>query len=406
VIPRVIVIGAGVAGLAAAWSARREGREVTLVDGGVGASSMSSGAVDDVAWEPLVRAAERLGAPLAAGRVPADTRAFLHDFELWSVPEAGRPLLATVAGRLRPARGRDGSLLDLEGLDDARVVIPRVHRPGWDADAIATTLTDDPAARARKLWFMALDAEVLRFDEERRIADGDLAARHDDPARLDWLAGRLRASVQQASARALLLGPWLGANAPRADDLAARLGVRAGEALAGTGSAAGLRFDAARKRLLAKLAIEVVRDRAVAVEIDDQVKVTLERDPKPHRAESVVLAIGGLVGGGLVYAPPETGAAADIAERCGASFSLSLEAPVELEGAGVTGVTSSMHGPELDRVAWPVEARPGFLESVGIRCTGTRARERISVAGDARAGRPRTVLEAITSGIEAGRAAS
>ena len=50
----VVIVGAGAAGLAAAWSARREGRDVTVIVGSAGASSFGGGAVDDVPWERLV----------------------------------------------------------------------------------------------------------------------------------------------------------------------------------------------------------------------------------------------------------------------------------------------------------------------------------------------------------------
>ena len=58
---RVLVIGAGVAGLAAAWSAARAGHEVTLLSAGAGASALGGGAVDDVTWESLLRAARVRG---------------------------------------------------------------------------------------------------------------------------------------------------------------------------------------------------------------------------------------------------------------------------------------------------------------------------------------------------------
>ena len=45
------------------------------------------------------------------------------------------------------------------------------------------------------------------------------------------------------------------------------------------------------------------------------------------------------------------------------------------------------------------------LESVGVRCEGVRAGTGLTAAGDVIAGRPRTLLEAVSSGLRAGREA-
>jgi glycerol-3-phosphate dehydrogenase subunit B len=407
----VVVVGAGVAGLAAAWSARRAGHEVTVVGAGAGATALGSGAVDDVPWEQIVPAARVLGeepprwAPLLAAEV-ADFAAALG---LWDVPAAERPWIATVAGRLRPARGRDRALLDLGGLEDALVLVPRADRAGWDADALAMTLASSHFARIKKLAFHAVDLAVLRFDDEHRIGDADLAARHDDEARLGWLAGRLRAGLSaNGRARAILLGPWLGAAAPRAAALSAEVGLPCGEALIGAGSPAGLRFEAARDRLLEAAGARQVRDRAtrVAMGSGGGLAISLARGEAPLVADAVVLAIGGLVAGGVIYAPPEHAAGADLPPGGKVAFELSVDAPVVLSSGGASrmGIVASMHGPELDLAAWPFGGRPGALETVGVLCEGARAGEGIYAAGDVIAGRPRTVLEAVVSGLAAGAA--
>lgn len=415
---RVVVIGAGIAGLAAAWSARREGREVTVLSDGPGASAFGCGAVDDRPWEQVFRAARSLGEEIHARPVAAPVLELVRALAIWDLPEDRVPWLATAGGRIRPACGRDRALLDLGALDDRLVILPRVDRAGWDADALARALGSDPFAQARRLRFAAVDVPVLRFDDERRIPDGDLAARHDDPARLAWLAARLRdAPGRDGLGAAVLLGPMLGAQAPQAEALSAMLGVPVGEILIGVGSPAGLRFEAARDRLLAAVGARVVADRATAVTRDDdgQLLVTLEHGKKPLRADGVVLALGGLTGGGVVYQPAEQGAGADLPAGGRVPFALSLRAEVTLaaqlapvpSGAGTMrlGATSSMHGPELDLVAWPVNGHPGALESVGVRCEGVRAAPGITAAGDVIAGRARTLLEALASGLRAGREA-
>ncbi|WP_437634481.1 FAD-binding protein [Sorangium sp. So ce854] len=411
----ILVIGAGVAGLAAAWSARRRGAQVTVISAGVGETALAGGAVDDVPWDQVERAARLLGGDLPAGDLAPAARQFAAELGLWDVPQGAAARVATVAGRIRPARGRDRALLDLGPLRRTRVLIPRAARGAWDADALAEALSDEPFARARGLRFLPVDAPVLRFDDERRIADGDLAARHDDPARLSWLLERLHQALDAAGgAGAILLGPWLGARAPRAEALSARLGVPVGEALIGAGSPAGLRFEAARDALLAAIGATHRHGRVRAVSAGgdgrvgpgdpgDGVLIHVDGEDVPLAADAVILAIGGLAGGGVAYAPPAHRAGPDLPARGAVPFALSIAAPVTLGDArGPLGVVSSMHGPELDVAAWPRGDRPGALEAVGVRCDGVRAAPGILAAGAAIAGRARTVLDAVTTGLRAG----
>ncbi|HVK63358.1 MAG TPA: hypothetical protein VM694_02730 [Polyangium sp.] len=267
----VLVLGAGAAGLSAVFAARNSGADVVLVSAGAGASSLGGGAVDDVPWEERMHAARVLGSPIELHTLPPEVVAFSNALGIWDLPDhAPPPFVATIAGRLRPARGRDKGLLDLGALRGKRVLLPRAPRAGWDADAIAATLSDDPLARRTGLRFEAIDASILRFADEARISDGDLAARHDDPARIGWLAERLREALTSDArlhpdepASAVLLGSWLGARVARADELSERVGVSVGEALVGVGSAAGLRFDAAQRKFLDALGVQRIVDRAV-----------------------------------------------------------------------------------------------------------------------------------------------
>ena len=413
---RVVVIGAGIAGLSAVHAALPRGAEVKLIDGPPGASALAGGAVDDQPWEQVERACELLGASPVAGPVAPEIEAFVQALGVWELCRPGAPLcrLATEAGRIRLARGRDRALLDLAGLPrGARVLLPRVARPEWDADALGRALSEEPYARDHELRFEAVTATMLRLVGEERVVSAELAARHDQPARLEWLAERLRETLgleRQAERRvdAVLLGPWLGAEAPRAAALAEKLGVPVGEILSGVGSAPGQRFEAARDRMLGARGVQREARRALSVRaVEAELRIEAEGAGVALVADRLVLATGGVAGGGIRYAPPERDAGADEPPAARVPFVLSLAAPVALAAFGRRlEIVGSVHGPALDESAWPTGADPSLLECVGIACHGPVAAERIYAAGDVVADRPRTRLEAVRSGLRAGAAAA
>jgi glycerol-3-phosphate dehydrogenase subunit B len=292
-------------------------------------------------------------------------------------------------------------LLDLATLPQgARIVVPRVPRPEWDADSLARAWSADAFAESRGLRFAAVDAKLLKLAGEDRIAAAELAARHDEPERRAWLRERLRELLAAERADAVLVGPWLGAQRAHSLDL----GVPIGEVLAGVGSPAGMRYEHARDALLAQIGVLLEPRRVSSVSrIDGELRVALEGDGDGLATDAVVLAIGGLVAGGIGYHPAEQDAGRGIAHSARTPFRASVDAAVKLAAQGRTlDVGGSMHGPALDALAWPTDADPGLLEAVGILCDGTLAAPDVFAAGDAVADRPRTLLQAAYSGIRAG----
>lgn len=405
----LVIVGSGIAGLAAAHAAKKHDARVTVVHAGAGASALGGGAVDARRWESVARDVSRHGEAVLDCALPANVLDFAKALDLWSLPADRYAWIATVAGRARPARGCDRGVLDLGGLPPGVVVLPRAPRAMWDADALAVALSDEPWARKHGLFFTAIDAPVLRFEDEARIADADLAARHDDPARLAWLAERLRSALGSASAQgavAVLLGPWLGIAQARAADLSKRIGLPVGEAVAGVGSSAGLRFEARRDAFLKQLGAKVIAERCVRA---DTGSVTLASGTSVA-ADAVLLALGGVAAGGVVYAPPTSYALDGLGKPGGTvPFRLSVEANADLAvirgvpDAFALDVTSSLFGPELDTTAWPAADALGALEAAGIRTTGgVLVRKGLYAAGDVVAGPPRTLLAAVASGLAAG----
>jgi anaerobic glycerol-3-phosphate dehydrogenase len=385
---RVVVIGAGVSGAAAAFAARRAGAEVTVVLGRPGATSVGSGAID--------------GSPLGKiGAGEAAIRAFLDAFALWEVVPEGCQV-ATRAGLLRAVRGRDTSVLDVGAFKNGVVAVVDASRPGWDAAWLARAWSAEPWAQAHNVRFEAVAVDVLRHVHEAAAPDADLALLHDEPERLAWLSERLLSAPALDGKCAVLLGPWLGAKPGVAARLGAQVGKPVGEPLSSPGGAAGLRFEAACDSLFARIGVTRAAGTAKAVtsgsDTPAAVQVVLESG-ETIDADAGVLAIGGVAGGGVRFAPH-------------APFELSLDAPAVLALRGVPLVTSgSPHGAPFELFAWAEGMRATGVERVGIWVDGDGrlrgvGRLPLFAAGDAVADAPRTMLDAIRSGVVAGRLAA
>ncbi len=388
---KLAVIGAGAAGTAAAWAAADAGAEVTLVHDRAGATALYGGAVDLRPWQTAT-----------LGPLDPSVVEFAGRLDLWSLPEAG-VCIATGAPRLRPARGADRALLDLEALAGSRIVVADAAVDGWDAPLVADALNQSDWARRTHTCAEVVEVPLLETEAASRFSSYDLARLHDDPARADRVARMLREAATQADA--WLLGPWLGTDLEAARHLAEQVSVPVGETTSPPGGAAGARFERARDRLVESAGIRVVRarvtrlhsrDGAWSVDAVGSVDPDGADAPEPVLADAVVLAVGGLISGGVRLR--DAGASGST----GSDFDLSLEAPVcfELDGQELRGV-SSLHGVDLQ--AWGM----GSLERVGIVTDAERVRGApgLLAAGSVVAGRPRTVLEAVRAGIAAARAA-
>ncbi len=392
--PRIVVIGAGVAGASAAIAAAEAesgGQDVLVLDGGSGASTLAPGALDgdpDLAGSPL-------------------------PFEGFAL---GSCRVATMAGMIRRSAGRDLGLLDLDAAGDGLIAVPTSVHHGWDARVLAAHWNDsaNEGGSAFSGRFVPLDATLLRFTDERDLPDADLARRHDDPARLAWLAERLREALAKAKSSgrrigALLLPPWLGAEAPRAAALSTLLELPAGEALAANLGPSGLRFEAARDRAFAARGVQVRRARAKAVRraAGDSTSFTIElTDGEAIAARAVILATGGLVGGGLRYTPSASDLAFAVPTRSRATLELGVAVDPDLATVGLDGrpiiAPGSLFGASPEQLAWPFQ-RPAPIERAGVL---PPTHDGVYVAGELSADLPRTWLAAVRSGQHAGQAAS
>jgi glycerol-3-phosphate dehydrogenase subunit B len=389
----VVIVGAGVAGTAAALAAGKSGVRTTVIDGGTGASTLSTGALDLVPW------AEATAVALS---IPFEARSVLD--ALGGYVLSDRPVrVLTSAGIVRPARGHDAALLDVTQHADGQVGVVRCGRPGWDADALV---------RAWGRGYEPIDATAIRQTDERSLPDADFAARHDDDDRLGWLAERLREAIA-ASGRtfsALVLPPALGVERARADALSKRVGLPCGEAIGLPGGPSGLRFERARDRALASAGIDRVVKRVTAVKWESASWKVYTEGTDTQKADAVVLAAGGLLGGGIEYAPSDAILASVLPPRARPPLKLGIEAQLTLGSRGQPLETpGSLFGVPPESLASPF-AVDALFDRVGVLVDenglATAAGHALFAAGELVADIPHTWLAALCSGARAGVAAA
>jgi glycerol-3-phosphate dehydrogenase subunit B len=350
------------------------------------------GACDFVTWESAHSAAP----------IDASCMQILAALGCVSAPEGGARL-ASSTGILRTARANDDALLDLGKVGAGRVVVLDAVLGGWDAGSISRSY--NAHALRGEHSFEALSCALIKHTDERAMTFAELAGRHDDPARLAWLADAIKTALgKTANATAILTPPILGAKRSRAAELSALVGIRCGEALAPFSSPAGRRFEGARDRALELAHVAAIEGWVAHVAVADKVTVELEEGDSLE-CDAVILATGGLLGGGIVYSPAEGILATAMPPYPRRVFQCSIDAPVRVGHDGKELVVpGSMFGLAAEQLAWPFTDDP-MMERIGVLAEETRVSDRVYVAGDLTADRPRTWLEALTSGALAGASA-
>ncbi len=399
---RVVVVGAGIAGSAAAFAAARAGAEVVVVHDRAGASALCSGALDLEAWD--TDASGEVAARAQRALTDAELAAFLTALGAHRLGgTAPNGVIATASGVVRPACAADRALLDLAPLAGRRVAVADIERDDWDASLLAKAFGASAWAEHTGTTFTPVFVRLLRTGYERRIAPYDFAELHDDPARGAALADALNAAAPDVDA--WLVGPWLGIQPDTVAAIRARARVPLGETTSLLAGAAGARFERARDRLFTELGVEVRRGRVGRVAARDAswaLELAPDSDGAPGElaASAVVLATGGVGAGGIVFTWRLPGVVR--------GFELPFAAPVTLALDGESlGGGGSLYGPSLETKGL------GALERVGIACDAlgrpvgkNAAQMGLFVAGDAVAGRPRTMLGAALAGLASGNVAA
>ena len=324
---KVVIIGGGAAGAAAALAAASEGAQVSLVRCSLGATALSSGAVDLAgdalevhgdpwagrpALEQLLATQRRLEpthplttARLTAKQAGAALARLARDLPLLSPVALDRPPLvlptdlgtfkSTGLAQVWQAGGH------LPGLAGKRVgVVGLAGYPRYSGAGLAQSYAHLAAAGGVQLELVPLTVRVLRRQGEHLLDPSAVAARVEQQPTLDRLAAQLQQAAQRHQLDHLFLPPVMGLRRWQQvwQRLSAELSVS--EVLASPPSVPGLRLQQALDRALERGGVRLVQQRAVGFESSAR-RVTALRlhDGAELEAGAFVLATGKFIGGGL-----------------------------------------------------------------------------------------------------------
>lgn len=318
----VLVVGGGMAGAIAALSAKKAGARVMVVRRALGATALSSGAID-VATDPTALPGElaaHLIPPEEAARQVARRRPdhpyavlsaqlprlgealrFAADAlpELLAPPSGKNALLPTPVGTVKPAAMAQRAQLaaDVATLPERVAVVELLVTQAYDGRLIAGGLQAAAAALQKPLAVTVVQSRFFGKVEDALRPAYELAERLDAPGAPEGLAEDLKHVLPQ-DAQAVVLPPILGRARP---DFAARLSAALGglpcvELLSTAPSVPGIRLQESLDRAIEKAGIE--RLEAEVVRREGLSFATGEG--KALRADAVVLATGKYIGGGIV----------------------------------------------------------------------------------------------------------
>jgi glycerol-3-phosphate dehydrogenase subunit B len=317
----LVVVGAGLAGLMAAYTAAQAGRKVQIVAKGLGALHWSSGGIDVLGYypddkTPVQRPLETL-AELAKAE-PAHPYAFvgepgvreaLRDLAILTL-EMGLPYasaandgnnmwLASPVGAARPTflapRGQTAG--DLQR-PEPMVIVGFTGLRDFFPELIASNLAKQ-GCTARAAF---LPLEVITDMQDRNTVQ--LAQGLDAPARRQRLGGELKKIVR--SGERLGLPAILGFDHPSAalEELETVTGVPVFEIPTLPPCVPGIRLMNVLRRRVEQLGVRVDVNMDVTgfhAENNRVVWVETETSARPlkHRADAFLLATGGILGGGI-----------------------------------------------------------------------------------------------------------
>lgn len=294
----VVIVGAGIAALAAALSVQASGGRARIVGGPRGLSHLASGAWDQ---GPIGVAPAALRPRFAEARRAAQRAviAALGGYRAIPFRAGDRPLVATIEGRLRHALSIERNVLNLGPLPRARVaVIGLAALPLFDARALARSLDEDALQRGDARRFFAVDAEHARRVHDVLLSSTELARTNEPPAARQRLALALRRAVADLPCEAVLLPPVLGAGGDSVTlHLERALGRAVGEVLAAR-STQSERLSAKLEDALTTIDPLRLRHDATSIERGEH-GVVVHVGSEHVKARAVILCTGRELAGGL-----------------------------------------------------------------------------------------------------------
>jgi hypothetical protein len=368
-----------------------------VLDGGTGASSMWTGAAD---WGDGAR---------ARSFVDPDLAPFLGSMGLVRAPHEA--ILATANGALRTAVAHDATLLDVAKVDGRSIGVVVDGNATADGAYVCRALNDAARARGLERDFFPMPTTLFQKVGEAAFETGELARLHDAPERAAWLGERLAAAIAAAGRRpeALLLPPSLGIETNVAGALRDSLGIPVGEWIGRVGSPSGLRFEARRNGWFRTAKVDVRRAKVTSIEASAArggiFRSTLTSGDAVE-SDAVLVAVGGLLGGGLSYRQSEAEDARELPGSSRGPFDLTIRCPLPLGSLGIPQLApGSLFGVAPETIAWPYVSAPLF-ERIGVLVDDMGCAAAVPLlyaAGDVVADRPRTWLEAAAAGVIAVR---
>ncbi len=316
----LIVIGAGLCGLIAAYTAARAGKQVKIVTKGLGATHWHAGSIDVLGYYPddatpvmrpletlhdLTRARPQHPYAILDGTLSDALENFASLTRELGLPYAGAPnsgdnlWLPSPVGAARPTFPAPRAQLagDLRRAAPMLIVGLRGMRDFYP-ELIAENLSKQ-GQRARAA-FLPLDLITDRRDSNT----AQLASALDDPTRRAKLAAALKQLAQPGERIGIPAILGMDAHAAALDDLQAQTGAAIFEIPTLPPSVPGVRLTNALRNHLRQLGVRVeINADVIGFHAEKDRVLWIESDasgrPLKHRAEKFLLATGGILGGGI-----------------------------------------------------------------------------------------------------------
>jgi glycerol-3-phosphate dehydrogenase subunit B len=323
----VAVLGAGLAGCAAALSLAHQGKRVAVVSDGLGATRMWSGAIDvaddmasavpSPAYDPWQRGSLVVDAIDAVSRnQPQHPYAWCNvapmqalqqfcsawpELQLTTRQDGGNHLLVTQAGTVkRSAAVLASQHFDLADVADGAVVAVAAWRDlaGFDAEPVVQMLEFLGAFSQRRIRFVPVLVPPVTEVHDDAAAMG----RAMEKRGIEAHATALREAVRSVRATAVLVPPMMSESLmPDVSSWQRIVGVPVREMLAMPGAPIGLRMERAWRDACGRVGILVRQGRVQQVEVRDPVQQTIVLEGGTTvRSRALVLASGRFFGGGIV----------------------------------------------------------------------------------------------------------